>query len=103
MKLSSSVPTVVEVDLPEKDLDKEAKAIGTSLFVGMIIFLVIAIVFSALSMKGIHQWGCKYNWNAFSLFFMSIANSFLWGIPGLVGMYQMRNVRFTEDATDKSD
>ena len=49
-----------------------------------------------MSMKGIHQYGCKYNWNTFVFALANILNHLLLGIPGLIGIYQMRNVRFTE-------
>ena len=68
----------------------EAKGIAT----GVIVFLVLAIVLGAMSSKGIHQYGCKYNWNAAIYFLANLGNGIVMGIPGLIGMYNMRDVTF---------
>ena len=60
----------------------------------VIVFLVLAIVLGAMSSKGIHQYGCKYNWNAAIYFLANLGNGIVMGIPGLIGMYNMRDVTF---------
>ncbi len=47
-----------------------------------------------MSSKGIHQYGCKYNWNAAIYFLANLGNGILMGIPGLIGLYNMRDVTF---------
>ena len=71
----------------------------SSPFLIIILILILMIILSALSMKGIHQYGCKHNWNAAVYFLANIGNHLLFGIPGLVGSYKMRNTRFTISST----
>ena len=65
-------------------------------FLIIILVLIVMIILSAISIKGIHQWGCKHNWNAATFFLANLANNILFGIPGLIESYQMRNTTFVE-------
>jgi hypothetical protein len=67
---------------------------NTSAFIVAITLLSVSMFLSALSMKGIHQWGCYYNWSTGAFFGANLGNNLLFGIPGMVGWAKMKDFKF---------
>ena len=82
-------------DDKEKDERSKVQLTGSALVV-IIIVLIVSTILAALSSKGIHQWGCKGNWNTIQFFLANVLNSYLLGIPGFVCAYHFRNSNFYE-------
>ncbi len=60
----------------------------------VILYLIVSLVFSAMSARGMALWFCTHNWNTFTLFIANLANNLLLGIPGFVNSIYSRKSRF---------
>ena len=76
---------------PPPELENTKKKSGTVELV-LIVYLVLSIIFSAMSARGMALWFCENNWDAFTLFICNLGNNLLLGIPGFIkSIYSDKN------------
>lgn len=82
--------------MPKDEDEKEIDETSFNLGVSSIVILIIMIVASAATSKGMYQFGCKTNANAFGFFLANIVNSMLFGLPGMMAAFYYRDSYFEE-------
>ena len=73
--------------------DEEKKS-DVQCFLPLIVLLIAMIVFGAASSKGMYQYGCKTNANAFMYFLYNMINNLLLGIPGVISAVHFKDTTF---------